>query len=136
MNNSRAQDALRLLREVAADREHDLLQYSISTQEDSDDEADSESPIFDSFYTVQGNEAILQMTNFTAPEFRKLYSILEPFITTCGTMVAVRRPIVQTNGRFLHVVSCVETQKLIGPPRSHVSRQSSYFYSAYSRIYG
>ena len=82
MNNSRAQDTLRLLCEVASDREHDLLQYSTSIREDSDNEADAETPNFYSFYSVGGNESELTMTNFTAPEFRKLYSILEPFVTT------------------------------------------------------
>ena len=82
MNTSRAQDALRILSDVAAEREHKLIQFSASRADESDDEADAESPIFDSFYNVGGNESILKITNFTAPEFRKLYSILQQCITS------------------------------------------------------
>ena len=77
MNDSRAQDALRLLSEVAAEREHDLQQYSANNHDSSDEEYDAESPIFDSFYNAGGNDSIRKMTNFTALELRKLYSILQ-----------------------------------------------------------
>ena len=76
MESSRAEDALRILSEVATEREHDILRYSANITEDSDDEVDAASPIFDLFYNVGGNESIMKMTNFTAPEFRLLYSIL------------------------------------------------------------
>ena len=55
MNNARAHDALRILSEAAAEREHDLLHHSPNRSPDSDDEADAESPILDSFYDVGGN---------------------------------------------------------------------------------
>ena len=49
MNNPRVQDALRLLNELIAEREHELQQYTANVQKNYDDEADTESPIFDSF---------------------------------------------------------------------------------------
>ena len=80
MNNARAHDALRVLSEFAAQRNHEMLKYSPNRPEESDDESDADSPIFDSFYNVGGNESILSLTNFTSAEFRKLYSILHDCI--------------------------------------------------------
>ena len=80
MNTARAQDALRILSQVAAERNHEMHRYSPTRHEECDDESEAESPIFDSFYSARGNEAILKMTNFTSAEFRKLYSILHECI--------------------------------------------------------
>ena len=49
--------------------------------DDSDDEQDSESPIFNSFYDACGDQSILKMTKFTGSEFRKLYGIIHTTIT-------------------------------------------------------
>ena len=64
MESRRTGDALRILREVANDREHNLLRYYANRTEDSDDEADEESPIFDCFYNVRENKSIIKITNF------------------------------------------------------------------------
>ena len=82
MSSTRAQDVLQKLSEIASELEHDFAQYSAVRAADSDDEVDSESPIFNSFYNAGGNQSVLKMTNFTAPEFRKLCGILHTTITT------------------------------------------------------
>jgi len=70
--------SLNLLNSVAQARQNDIMQAPSSPVVDSDDEADAECPIFDQFYAIDGNESIIEMTNFTAVEFRKLYTILHP----------------------------------------------------------
>ena len=49
MNRTRAEDALRILGDAAANREHELQRFTTERREDSDDEADAECPILDSF---------------------------------------------------------------------------------------
>ena len=70
MNKERAHDALRMLSEVAEEREHDLLSYSATKNVESDDEGGSECPIFETFYASGGSESIMKMCNFTLSEFR------------------------------------------------------------------
>lgn len=82
MNLERAQDALRILAEQAVEKTHQLSTYSVTPNQESDNEADSESPVVDSFYEFGGNDSILKMTNFTLPEFRRLYGIFYESITT------------------------------------------------------
>jgi len=82
MNAGRAEDALRILGEQAADRDHEISAFSALRSQDSDDESDAECPIIDSFYGSGGNQAILKMCNFTLPEFRRLYSIMHEHIVT------------------------------------------------------
>jgi len=61
-------DALRILAEAATAHQDDLQQHPLINSGESDDEADSSSPVFDSFYGDGGPDAILQMKNFTEPE--------------------------------------------------------------------
>ena len=82
MNNSRDQEAVHLLGEASTEREHKFLQYSANVQGSSDEEGDAESPIFDLLCNVGGDESILKMTNFIAPEFCKLYSTVQHCIST------------------------------------------------------
>lgn len=58
------------------ERENAISGQSATRNADSDEEADAESPVFDEFFSVNGNESIMEMTNFTGVEFRKLYSLL------------------------------------------------------------
>ena len=82
MNSARAEDALRLLGEIAAEREHELSNYPTTREQESDTEADEESPIFNSFYNSGGSESIMKMTNFTPNEFRTFYGTLQSHIMT------------------------------------------------------
>ena len=82
MSVTHSQDVLRLLSETATERENDLAQYLAMRSDGSDDEAEAEFPNFNSFYNVGGNQSILNLTNFTASEFSKLYGILHTCITT------------------------------------------------------
>lgn len=64
----------RRLADVAQTRAKDVGQYDRAERVvSSDDEADSECPIFESFYNTGGSTAILNMTNFTCREFGRLY---------------------------------------------------------------
>ncbi len=82
MASNRVQQVPMQFAERSAAREHDLLRYSSIREVDSDEEADAESPIFDSFYNSFGSEAIVKMIHFTPAEFRKLYDILFAIIFT------------------------------------------------------
>ncbi len=82
MNAGRVGDALRILSEQAAEREHQLSAYPSTSREERDNDVDAPSPIFYSFYNSGGNDAILKMTNFAPFEFQKLYSIIQPQIVT------------------------------------------------------
>ena len=65
MNASRADDALRLLSERAAEREHVLPQFSPTRHVEPDHAVDAESPILNSFYQTGGNDSIMRMTNLS-----------------------------------------------------------------------
>ena len=77
MNSSSAQDDLRQLTEKTSECNHELIAYSSIRQNISDNDTDSISPIFDSFYNSGGDTAIVKMINFTPIEYRKVYSALE-----------------------------------------------------------
>ncbi len=55
MNSGRAEDTLRILGEQAAEREQVLSGFSASRYQESDNEAEAECPIIDSFYGYGGN---------------------------------------------------------------------------------
>lgn len=71
-----------MLSDIAAERVYEISQYSSTSTPDSNNEADDESPVFDSFYATGRNEPIVKISNLTAPEFRKLYSILQSCTNT------------------------------------------------------
>ena len=91
MNSSRAQDVLRQLTEKASEHNHDVQTYSSIRQNESDDGADSLSPIFNSFYNSGGNTATVKMINFTPIEYRKVYSALEETIKSNWNVVRGRK---------------------------------------------
>lgn len=74
MDNSTARAGLRALFAAHHRRELEFSRHPRFRGAESDDDADLESPIFDSFYNSDGNDGILKMTNLTAAEFRDLYS--------------------------------------------------------------
>ena len=82
MSTLRAAQTLELLNRATQQRENELLRHSSTPDAESDDDADAESPIFDQFYGVNRNSNIKEMTNFTAREFRNLYSILQRTIAS------------------------------------------------------
>ena len=79
LSRSDAATSLKLLSEVAAARQADPEQYEndegLTTE--SDDDANSDSPILDQFYEEGGQNAIHQMTNFSAREFESIYDIIK-----------------------------------------------------------
>ena len=77
MNQVRAEDGLRTLSELAAEREHAILQYPSTIIVESDVEAGSECPIFDTFHGSGSSESILKTCNLTPSEFPLLYSELQ-----------------------------------------------------------
>lgn len=83
-----ASNALAKLCDAAAERREELNNYGENPLlKDSDDEADSSSPIMDRFVEAEGTRAVLKMTNFSAREFSKLYSRFHEFILShwnCG----------------------------------------------------
>ena len=55
---TRAQEVLWKVSEIATESEHDLAQYSAVRDNESDDEADAESPILNSLYNAGSNQSI------------------------------------------------------------------------------
>lgn len=75
-------DALRLLAEAEADRADDLSRYAKQAPDaESDDEADAESPILDSFVESGGPNSIHTLTNFSLVEFHEVYDRLRKHIS-------------------------------------------------------
>lgn len=85
---SHASNALAKLCDVAAERQEELQNYGADPLlPDSEDEADSSSPIMDRFVEAEGTRAVLNMTNFTVREYSRLYNRFHEFILThwnCG----------------------------------------------------
>lgn len=81
MNVIRAQDALHILSDQAADREHEISRFSEKQPEESYDCAKSECPIIDTFYTSAGNDTVMSIWRFTLPELQLLKFILLNCIT-------------------------------------------------------
>jgi len=96
MSTHDADSALKLLAQAAVDRENDLTAYDADPLlSSSDEECDSESPIFDAFYDGGGSQSIVQMTNFSAAEFQVLWDsfsdhILENYNVGRGRRKAVK----------------------------------------------
>ena len=78
---TQAARALLLLSDAAVERRTDLEEYaSDSDAVDTDDEVESESPIYDQFYENGGAAAVIQMTNFSPTEFHSTWCSLEKAI--------------------------------------------------------
>ena len=77
-----AAKALELLADTAALR-HDALNAfpTAPIHPDHDEESDSDCPIIDIFVGIGGEEALLKMTNFTRPEFERIYGKITEFVT-------------------------------------------------------
>ena len=78
MANLTAYDAtrdLRLLEDAAIERQTTLAEYDrASAPVESDDENDSDCPIFDLFYDSGGSRSIVKMTNFTPRKFLAIWN--------------------------------------------------------------
>lgn len=82
MDTTHARSGLSVLSEAHTRREIEISRESIVRDADSDDEADMECPIMDSFYEADGNDGIKKMTNLTIPEFRKIYGQIHGYVIT------------------------------------------------------
>ena len=83
LSTERARAGLEFLTDIALARENELSRFESAAQliEDCDEE-DSDCPIYMSFYTAGGSEAIMKMTNFSARRFEKIYNNFHEFIVT------------------------------------------------------
>ena len=69
-----AQNALHMVGEAAVHRTNDLEAYPMEDlKSDTDDESDSSTPTYDSFYQSGGSPAILKMCNFAPDEFQEVW---------------------------------------------------------------
>lgn len=76
MNQSQVNNALKILANAEQNGKKQLQQYEeMPLLPSSNDKNDSYSSILDSFYTAQGNDAILKLTNFSYRQFYRLYSL-------------------------------------------------------------
>lgn len=65
MDRAAAAQGLELLCDALDDCERETAQISAAPGKESDDDADADCPIFESFYIARVAEAIMKMTNFT-----------------------------------------------------------------------
>lgn len=70
MNRYNVQNALHRLSDRNTAREEEIQRHSSRRSAKSDDEADSECPIMEYFYSERGNTAIKTMANMTSAELR------------------------------------------------------------------
>lgn len=76
-----AAQGLLLLAEAHDERESALEEYAPEPeQQDTDEENDSECPIFDSFYESGGSAGITKMINFDPKEFDTVWNLFGDFI--------------------------------------------------------
>lgn len=72
-----AANSLRLLADMAIERETDLVRYNRQADiESTDEECDSLCPIFDTFYEEGGGEAIRSMKCFDSTNFETWWNLL------------------------------------------------------------
>ncbi len=83
LSPSKVQGSLQLLAGLAAAQEEELNNYSKETvHSDSEEEDDTNCPIFRSFYNDGGGaKAIMNMTNFSTCEFRRLWRVVDGFVS-------------------------------------------------------
>lgn len=77
LNTTDATAALQILADTSARRTSRNSNLNPASAPDSDDENDSSSPLFDTFYHCNGSAAILSLTNFTPTEFHSLWDVVE-----------------------------------------------------------
>lgn len=94
-------DALRLLADAAADREHELNCYSAQPDnEDSDEDNGSDCPVFDKFYENGGSAAISAMTNFNPGHLERLWKKVEPHTSKFHNVGRGRKSLVSAKDIF------------------------------------
>ncbi len=84
-------DVLIQLAERSTDREHELLRYSSTREVKSDGEAGAESPIFDSFYSSGGSEAVVKMITSLQPSSANCTTYSMVLLSATGTMAEAGR---------------------------------------------
>lgn len=77
-----AKNSLLVLLYAHAAREKEITRQEPIRHVDSDDEADSACPVLDSLDSDGVNQALMKLTNFTAPELLSMYGTLHEFIIT------------------------------------------------------
>lgn len=84
MTSPSANSALAFLLDEQRRREvqHNSRSNQRFDDDDDDDEDDRECPIFDYHYDKDGNDGITKLINFTAGEFRDLYSKIHTQVIT------------------------------------------------------
>ena len=82
VSQAQAATALQLLADAAVDRRNELRHYhDDSGLFDSDENIDSDAPIFDRFYQQGGSAAILERMNFDPIQFLGIWSVFQGVIS-------------------------------------------------------
>lgn len=112
--------ALNLLAEAAVEREQELQQYAAEPeQSDSDEETDSDMPIFDQFYEQGGSAAIVSMTNFDPQKLFQIWEAIEDYVIEQYTTGRGRRSSVKPKDLFFHDGLCIQARRGVGFSGSH-----------------
>ncbi|RQM29211.1 hypothetical protein B5M09_011706 [Aphanomyces astaci] len=70
-----------LIEDLEQQRRDKLARFTTVRQEEPDEDADSNSPIYDAFLSTQGPEGIFSLTNFSPSEFDLLWADLRHFVS-------------------------------------------------------
>lgn len=83
VSSNDAAAALRILADTALRRENAIQAYDNAPNIASDDEQDSDAPIFESFYSTGGSASIAEMINFSPKEFQTVWNVVCDIVMTC-----------------------------------------------------
>eukprot|EP00171_Calliarthron_tuberculosum_P022852 IDg22852t1 len=125
MDSAHVHSGLETLSDAHHRREIELARHSNVRAAESDDEADRECPIFDSFYEADGNEGVLKMTNFTTAEFRGLYGRLHGHVVTHWNVGRGRKSAVKPMDAFFMLLTVLKHADVCS--MTHLQEQGNTF---------
>lgn len=109
MNSENASDALWMLADAAIDREEDLANYpTAAILSDSDEDNDSDAPIFEMFYQQGDLSSVMKMTNFDVDQFVTLYDMIQEPVVTIWNVGGGRRFLHKPKDVFLMFLSAMK----------------------------
>lgn len=109
LNSADAAQALIQFAEAAAAREAELEQFeSDGARTETDEECDSPSPIFDSFFNEGGSAGIAQLCNFSADEFHSIYDIIQSGLSSAWTARRGRTSSILPKDAFLMLLTTLK----------------------------
>lgn len=129
-HKERAHDTLRMLSEVAAEREHDLLSYLSIKYVESDDEGGPKCPIFETFTHMEARSLYRRCLTLPLPNF-VIYSVnYIPQSAQIGALGDVS--VLNLNPWiWIHDLSCYEASRILRFYRTRIPNRRPNFTLTY-----